>query len=102
MVTARRMHVHARHMARTSAPAGILLEPVADARLRSSTAPQLAQRLAGDPAELAELAKRDPATADSIFAALVAHLRSARLESVSPLGVLPPPGEVTRDRRDGR
>lgn len=40
-----------------------------------------------------------PAEADAIYAALVAHVRVRRPESVSPLGTLPPPTEAIRDPR---
>lgn len=39
-----------------------------------------------------------PAEADAVYAAIVAHVRARRPESVSPLGVLPPPGEVCDPR----
>lgn len=41
----------------------------------------------------------DPDEQDLVVGAIVMHLRSWRPESVSPLGVLPPPGEAIRDPR---
>ncbi len=40
-----------------------------------------------------------PADADLVYGAIVAHVRARRPVAVSPLGVLPPPGEVIRDPR---
>lgn len=40
-----------------------------------------------------------PGEADAIYTGLVAHIRARRPESVSPLGMLPPPGEAIRDPR---
>ncbi len=48
---------------------------------------------------LRELEKADPEGVDQIVVALVAHIRSWRPESVSPLGTLPEPGEVAHDPR---
>lgn len=62
----------------------------------------IAQRLAADLEDLGELERVDPEGAEAIRCSLVAHLRSAWPESVSPLGTLPPPGEIVRDPRDGR
>lgn len=42
-----------------------------------------------------------PAEQDQVYASLVAHIRARRPESVSPLGVLPPPTEPIRDPRKG-
>ena len=62
----------------------------------------LAQRLALDLEELAELSKREPAAADQLVGSLVAHLRAFRPESVSPLGELPPPTSPIVDPRGPR
>jgi hypothetical protein len=59
----------------------------------------VAERLRGALDELAELAKQAPAEADQIVGSLVAHLRSWRPESVSPLGVLPKPEAPIVDPR---
>jgi len=62
-----------------------------------------ARAIAGDFATLLialrELEKTDPSGVDQIVVALVAHIRSWRPESVSPLGTLPDPGEVAHDPR---
>jgi hypothetical protein len=44
----------------------------------------------------------EPHEADLIIGAIVADLRSRRPVAVSPLGVLPPPGEPIRDPRGAR
>lgn len=48
----------------------------------SPAAFQLAQRLALDLEELAELSRSEPAAADQLVGALVSHLRAFRPESV--------------------
>lgn len=40
-----------------------------------------------------------PGEADRVYGALISHIRARRPVSVSPLGVLPPPGEAIRDPR---
>jgi hypothetical protein len=50
-------------------------------------------------AKLDELAHHAPADADRVVGAIVSHLRAWRPESVSPLGVLPPPTEPVCDPR---
>ncbi len=65
----------------------------------SPRATTIAQRFAADFEDLRELERDHPAEVEAIVCSLVAHLRSWRPESVSPLGVLPPPGEVIRDPR---
>ena len=50
-------------------------------------------------AELAELDRYAPDEVAAVVGSLVAHLRSSRPESVSPLGILPPPTEAIRDPR---
>lgn len=61
----------------------------------------LVRRFAADLDALRQLAKHDPAAAETIVATLVAHLRSARPESVSPMA-LGPPAEPIRDPRRPR
>lgn len=51
-------------------------------------------------AQLEALEKNAPAEVDQIVAVMVAHLRSWRPETVSPLGALGPPTEEIRDPRD--
>lgn len=51
--------------------------------------------------DLAELDKTEPADVDAIVWMIIAHLRSWRPVSVSPLGTLPPPDEAPRDPRIG-
>ncbi len=60
------------------------------------------EKLRAATAELVELDKVAPAEVASIVGSLVAHLRSWRPESVSPLGTLPPPTdpEAIRDPRE--
>ena len=50
-------------------------------------------------AELAALDRYAPDEVAAVVAALVAHLRSWRPESVAPLGTLGPPTEAIRDPR---
>ncbi len=57
------------------------------------------QRLAANLEDLRELERGDPEGAEAIRCALVAHLRSAYPESVSPLGTLPALTEPIRDPR---
>jgi hypothetical protein len=52
-------------------------------------------------ARLAELEKTAPGDVDAIVSIVVAHVRSWRPESISPLGTLPPPTEIIRDPRGG-
>ncbi len=59
----------------------------------------IARRLAAALIDLRELERDHPAEVEAIVCTLVAHLRSWRPESVSPLGTLPAPGEVIRDPR---
>lgn len=68
----------------------------------SPAAVALAQRLARDLEDLADLGRSNPADADALVCHLVAHLRAWRPESVAPLGTLPPPGEPIRDPRGPR
>ncbi len=49
--------------------------------------------------QTAEIAKTDPTAADELVSTLVAHLRSWRPESVSPLGTLPEPDGPLVDPR---
>lgn len=49
--------------------------------------------------ELAACAPHAPAAVDRVLTVTVAHLRSWRPESVTPLGVLGPPTEPIRDPR---
>lgn len=61
---------------------------------------QFIQRtFAGAFSALVEHAKAHPGEVDQIVAQLVAHIRSWRPESVSPLGTLPAPTEAIRDPR---
>jgi hypothetical protein len=50
-------------------------------------------------AALAELEKTAPADVDAIVITTIAHLLAWRPESVTPLGVLPPPTEPVADCR---
>lgn len=59
----------------------------------------IAQRFAADLEDLREHERQQPHEVETIVSSLVAHLRAWRPESVSPLGTLPPPGEVIRDPR---
>ncbi len=59
----------------------------------------IGRRLAADLETLGEHARDQPAEADAIVCALVAHLRAWRPESVSPLGTLPAPTESIHDPR---
>ncbi len=93
--------MHARHVARSSAPEAVQLEPAADAWLWSPAARELARRLAGNLTELGELAKHEPAAADQLVGSLVAHMRSVQPEAVSPM-TLGPPTEPIRDPRGPR
>lgn len=58
----------------------------------------IAQRFAADLEDLADHERQHPDETEAIVAHLVAHLRSWRPESVSPLGVLVPT-EPARDPR---
>lgn len=60
----------------------------------------IAQRFAADLEDLRELDRQDPAEVDAIVSHLVAHLRSWKPESVTPLGTLPAPTERIRDPRE--
>lgn len=53
-------------------------------------------------AELAALDRYAPDEVAAVVAALVAHVRSWRPESVAPLGTLGPPTEPIRDPRGGQ
>ena len=59
----------------------------------------IARRLAADLESLRELDRQHPDEVEAIVCSLVAHLRSWRPESVTPLGTLPPPTEAVRDPR---
>lgn len=60
----------------------------------------IAQRIAADLEDLRELERQQPSEVDAIVSHLVAHLRSWRPESVTPLGVLPRPEERIADPRE--
>lgn len=60
---------------------------------------QIAQRIAADLEDLREHERQQPAEVEAIVLHLVAHLRSWRPESVSPLGTLPAPTEQIVDPR---
>lgn len=57
----------------------------------------IARRIAADLEDLRELERNHPHEVEAIVLHLVAHLRSWRPESVSPLGTLPPPTETIRE-----
>jgi hypothetical protein len=59
----------------------------------------IAQRLAADLEDLRELERDHPDEVEAIVSHLVAHLRSWKPESVSPLGTLPAPTVAIRDPR---
>ncbi|MBA3391182.1 MAG: hypothetical protein H0T89_00995 [Deltaproteobacteria bacterium] len=59
----------------------------------------IAQRIAADLEDLRELERQYPAEVEAIVCSLVAHLRSWRPESVSPLGTLPAPEAPLVDPR---
>lgn len=60
----------------------------------------IAQRIAADLEDLRDHERQHPAEVESIVCSLVAHLRSWRPESVSPLGTLPSPEAPIVDPRD--
>jgi hypothetical protein len=61
-----------------------------------------ARRLAAELEALRDHERRQPAEVEAIVCHLVAHLRSWRPESVTPLGKLPAPSEPICDPRGTR
>ena len=59
----------------------------------------LGRRLAALLEDLRDHERQHPAEVEAIAIHLVAHLRSWKPESVTPLGVLGPPTEAIRDPR---
>ncbi len=60
----------------------------------------IAQRIAADLEDLRELERDHPSEVEAIVSHLIAHVRSWKPESVSPMGTLPRPEQPIRDPRE--